>query len=72
MTEAVRAVIDTAFGSAGVHRMVAEITGANDASVRLAERLGFRKEAHFVDSLFLRDEWRDEMVYALLQSDWNA
>jgi RimJ/RimL family protein N-acetyltransferase len=72
MTEAVRAVIDTAFGSAGVHRIVAEITGGNDASVRLAERLGFRKEAHFVDSLFLRDEWRDEMVYALLQSDWNA
>ena len=72
MTEAVRAVIDTAFGSAGIHRIVAEITGGNDASVRLAERLGFRKEAHFVESLFLRDEWRDETIYALLQSDWNA
>ena len=72
MTEAVRAVIDTALSSAGVHRIVAEITGGNDASVRLAERLGFRKEAHFVESMFLRDEWRDEMIYALLQSDWNA
>jgi RimJ/RimL family protein N-acetyltransferase len=72
MTEAVRAVIDTAFGSAGVHRIVAEIIGGNDSSVRLAERLGFRKEAHFIDSLFLRDEWRDEMVYALLESDWNT
>ena len=72
MTEAVGAAIDTAFGSAGAHRIVAEITGGNDASVRLAERLGFRKEAHFVDSLFVRDEWRDETVYALLQSDRNA
>ncbi len=72
MTEAVGAVIDTAFGSAGVHRIVAEITEGNDASVRLAERLGFRKEAHFVDSQFLRGEWRDETVYALLQSDRNA
>jgi aminoglycoside 6'-N-acetyltransferase len=72
MTEAVGAVIDTAFGSGGVHRIVAEITGGNDASVRLAERLGFRKEAHFVQSLFLRNEWRDETVYAVLQSDWTA
>jgi RimJ/RimL family protein N-acetyltransferase len=71
MTEAVRAAIDTTFGSTGVHRIVAEITGGNDASVRLAERLGFRKEAHFVESLFLRDKWRDEMVYALLRSDWS-
>jgi RimJ/RimL family protein N-acetyltransferase len=38
----------------------------------LAERLGFRNEAHFVKSLFLRDEWRDEMVYAVLNDDWNA
>jgi len=72
MTEAVGAVIDTTFGSSEVHRIVAEITDGNDASVRLAERLGFRKEAHFVESLFLRDEWRDEMVYALLRSDWSA
>jgi RimJ/RimL family protein N-acetyltransferase len=72
MTEAVGAVLNTAFGSAGVHRIVADITAGNDASVRLAERLGFRKEAHFVQSVFLRDEWRDEMVYALLASDWDA
>jgi RimJ/RimL family protein N-acetyltransferase len=72
MTEAVGAVIDTTFGSSEVHRIVAEITDGNDASVGLAERLGFRKEAHFVESLFLRDEWRDEMVYALLRSDWSA
>jgi aminoglycoside 6'-N-acetyltransferase len=72
MTEAVGAVVDTAFGSVGVHRIVAEIIGGNESSVRLAERLGFRKEAHFIDSLFLRDEWRDETVYALLESDRNA
>ena len=72
ISEAVYAVMDTAFGEAGVHRIVAEIIDGNDASVRLAERLGFRNEAHFVKSLFLRDEWRDEMVYAVLKDDWNA
>jgi RimJ/RimL family protein N-acetyltransferase len=72
MSEAVGAVVDVAFREADVHRIVAEITDGNHGSVRLAERLGFRKEAHFVESLFLRDEWRDETVYALLQSDRNA
>jgi RimJ/RimL family protein N-acetyltransferase len=72
MSEAVRAVIDAAFGEAEVHRIVADVIDGNDASVRLAERLGFRNEAHFVKSLFLRDEWRDETVYALLKQDWNT
>ena len=71
MTEAVRAIVDLAFTTADVHRLVAEIDSANAASVRLAERLGFRKEAHFVESLYLRGEWRDETVYALLQKDWR-
>jgi RimJ/RimL family protein N-acetyltransferase len=72
MSEAVRAVVDVAFSEPSVHRIVAEIIGGNDASVRLAERSGFRKEAHFVESQFLRDQWRDETVYALLKSDWDA
>ena len=71
MTEAVRAIVDLTFTSTEVHRLVAEIDSANNASVRLAERLGFRKEAHFVESVHLRGKWRDETVYALLQKDWK-
>ena len=69
VSEAVAAVIDLLFSGTEVHRIVAYITVGNDSSVRLAERLGFRKEAHFVQSLYLRDEWRDESVYALLRED---
>jgi RimJ/RimL family protein N-acetyltransferase len=69
MSEAVAAVIDILFSGTQTHRIVAVIIVGNDSSVRLAERLGFRKEAHFVQSLYLRDEWRDESVYALLSED---
>jgi len=69
VSEAVAAVIDLLFRETQAHRIVANITVGNDSSVRLAERLGFRKEAHFVQSLYLRDEWRDESVYALLRED---
>ncbi len=65
MTEAVTAVVDLVFDSLMAHRIVAEIVGGNAASMRLAERVGFRKEAHFVKSTFLKGEWRDEVVYSM-------
>lgn len=71
-SEAVRKVVDLLFGSVGAHRIVAEIIRGNHASVRLAERLGFRQEAHFVKSLRLRGEWRDEFVYSILRDDWQT
>ncbi len=70
MTEAVRGLVDLVFNLEGAHRIVAEIIGGNDASVRLAERLGFRKEGHFRKSLFVKGGWRDQLVYALLREEW--
>jgi RimJ/RimL family protein N-acetyltransferase len=69
MTEAVTAVVDLVFDSLMAHRIVAEIVGGNAASMRLAERVGFRKEAHFVKSTFLKGEWRDEVVYSMLRDE---
>jgi RimJ/RimL family protein N-acetyltransferase len=69
MTEAVGRVVALAFESVGAHRIVAEIMGGNDASLRLAERVGFRQEAHFAQSAFVKGGWRDEYVYALLASE---
>jgi RimJ/RimL family protein N-acetyltransferase len=36
------------------------------------ERLGMRREAHFVESEFLKDEWIGEIVCALLDGEWRA
>ncbi len=72
MTEAVNAVVDLVFDSLMAHRIVAEIIGGNEASVRLAERVGFRKEAHFVQSTLLKGEWRDEIVFSILRNDRTA
>ena len=72
MTEAVNAVVGLVFDSLMAHRIVAQIVGGNEASVRLAERVGFRKEAHFVQSTFLKGEWRDEVVYSMLRNERTA
>ena len=70
-TEAAFAVIDFLFSELKKHRITASIDPENIASVALLEKLGFRKEAHFVESLFLNDNWVDDVIYALLAREWK-
>jgi RimJ/RimL family protein N-acetyltransferase len=71
-TEAVAAMIELGFAGLGLHRIVACLDARNDASARLAERLGMRREAHFVSNELFKGEWTDEVVYAMLADDWEG
>jgi RimJ/RimL family protein N-acetyltransferase len=71
-TEAVAAVVDLGFAGLGLHRIVARLDARNAASARLAERLGMRREAHFVSNEWLKGEWTDEVVYAVLADEWEV
>jgi ribosomal-protein-alanine N-acetyltransferase len=71
-SEAVAGVIDWAFESLGLHRVVAIIDTRNTRSIALAERLGFRREAHFVENYREPDGWSDEYLYALLDREWYS
>ena len=51
---------------------VGDATGATRASVRSLEKAGLRQEAHFVENEFVKGEWTDEIVLAILQSEWRA
>ncbi len=70
-TEAFKAVIDYLFAELNKHRIIASVDPANVGSIELVERIGFRKEAHFVESLFINGEWVDDVVYALLKKEWR-
>lgn len=70
-TEALRAVIHYLFRDRHKHRITASIDPANERSIRLVERLGFRKEAHFKSSILINGQWADDLVYALLEDEWN-
>jgi RimJ/RimL family protein N-acetyltransferase len=37
----------------------------------LMERIGLRKEGHFVQSLWFKDRWADDIVFAMLASEWH-
>ena len=70
-TEALHAVITFLFQNLKKHRIIASIDPTNTSSIKLIERLGFRKEAHFVESLYFHGEWVDDVIYALLAKEWK-
>lgn len=70
-SEALEFIINSLFTNFEKHRFKTSIDPNNTNSIRLVERLGFRKEAHFVKSLFLNGEWVDDVVYALTEQDWK-
>jgi RimJ/RimL family protein N-acetyltransferase len=69
-TEAVRELIAVTF-DLGVRRVEANCFADNEASWRLMERVGMRREGHYVKESLHRDgTWRDGMTYALLAEEW--
>jgi len=71
-TEAAEALLRLGFDGLGLHRIVARCDARNVASARVMEHIGLRREAHFVQNEFLKGEWTDELVYAMLRSEWAA
>ncbi|MFF2480060.1 GNAT family N-acetyltransferase [Paenibacillus sp. NPDC058071] len=71
-SEAVRAVIDYLFGGLGKHRITGSVDPDNHKSIKLLEKVGFRKEAHFIKSYRMNDQWYDDCVYAILAEEWKT
>jgi RimJ/RimL family protein N-acetyltransferase len=71
-TEATRALLGLGFEHHGLHRIVGRLDARNTASARLLERLGMRREAHLVQNEFIKGEWTDELVYAMLEDEWRS
>jgi RimJ/RimL family protein N-acetyltransferase len=69
-SEATCAMIDIGFGHFAFHRIFARLDAANGASRALVERLGFRREAHFIQNDRFEGSWGDEFVYAMLAKEW--
>jgi RimJ/RimL family protein N-acetyltransferase len=72
-TEAVRELIRIAFEELGLRRVIANCFADNEASWRLMERVGMRREVYNVkESLHRSGEWLDGMTYALLAEEFGA
>lgn len=70
--EAAQVALALGFGGLGLHRIIGRCDARNGPSARLMERLGMRREAHFVHDEVFKGEWGDEFVYAMLDHEWRA
>lgn len=71
-TEVAKALLRLGFEGAGMHRIVGRCDGRNLASARVMERAGMRREAYLRQNEFVKGEWTDEFVYAMLTAEWRS
>ena len=71
-SEAVRAIMAYGFREIDLHRIIGCCDDRNERSVRLLERVGMRKEAHFREIEWSKGEWCSQLVYAILHDEWTA
>lgn len=69
MTEALRGLIDHAFGPLGLHRVMANYIPHNVASGRVLRKLGFTVEGYARDYLEIDGVWQDHVLTALTRPD---
>ena len=70
-SEAVHRLLDYLFSELDLHRVSAICDAENHASARLLERVGMRREGHFIENIWFKGAWGSEYSYALLQAEWN-
>jgi RimJ/RimL family protein N-acetyltransferase len=69
--EAAEVMLGLGFDGLRLHRIVGRCDGRNRSSARLMERLGMRREAHLVENEYVKGEWTDELIYAMLDTEWQ-
>lgn len=67
--EAVTAAVDFAFGPAGLHRVQAAIMPRNPRSIRVVEKVGFRREGYAERYLHIAGKWEDHILFACTREE---
>ena len=68
-SEAVRASLAFAFGPMDLHRVEADVDPDNEDSLRLLERIGFKREGLLRERWFTFGTWKDTVLLGLLAGD---
>lgn len=71
ISEALPAVLDFAFDTLKLHRVYGDCDPRNVGSARVMERVGMRREGHFKENWWLKGEWCDSLIFAVLNHEWR-
>ncbi|MCT1558759.1 GNAT family N-acetyltransferase [Helcobacillus massiliensis] len=65
MTRALRLALDYCFEDLALHRVTAQIQPSNTASLRVAHKVGLRREGLLTGSMHVNGAWRDHLLLAV-------
>jgi ribosomal-protein-alanine N-acetyltransferase len=71
-TEAAGALIRFGFQKLGLHRIIAKCDPMNMASWRIMEKNGMRREGRLGEDVKIRGEWRDSLLYSILEHEHSG
>jgi RimJ/RimL family protein N-acetyltransferase len=70
--EALEGVLEYVFDTLKMHRVSATTDAENKSAQKLFQRLGFRREAYFVEHVWFKGAWGSEYVFAMLEREWQV
>lgn len=68
--EAVKCLLEYIFKVLNKHRVIAVTDVRNKNSIKLLERIGLRREGHFIKNAWFNGEYTDEYLFAILKEEW--
>lgn len=72
MVDALRLVIDHAFGTLKLHRLEAACIPGNRRSIRVLEKAGFSQEGLLRSYLKINGVWQDHYLYGLVEGEYQV
>ncbi|MCP3740329.1 GNAT family N-acetyltransferase [Rossellomorea sp. BNER] len=70
-TEAVNILITFGFTELKLHRLFATCDPRNIGSSRVLEKVGMTKEGRIREELWIKDGWRDSLLFSILEQEWE-
>jgi ribosomal-protein-alanine N-acetyltransferase len=71
MLEAVRGAVAYAFGTLGLHRVMAACMPGNRRSAAVLRQAGFVVEGYAREYLRINGRWEDHLLTAVTNADWR-
>ena len=70
-TESTQALLEFGFTRLKLHKISALCDPENIGSNRVLEKSGMKLEGHLKENFAVRGRWTDEMLYSILEREWN-
>jgi len=70
-SEGIAALLDFGFGELYLHRIYSIVDPEDVATARVLEKNGLKREGHFREHKWIKEDWRDSLYYAVLDYEWE-